>query len=717
MRITAENIPELCWPAERASEALAWLARANGLVTSRATPIPSTLAQDWEKNLNLTAAALGIEIEPVSSFYNNLDTFFQNAAPAIVPLPTRDAGEAPLFLVLTPHPRQCSVLTPSLKTVRVPAQTVADAFRAPISVQYQQPAEQLLRVAELSPQRREKATRALINSWLGAEIIPMGWLLRASPSSNLGVQIRQSRIIPEVVGWLAAYALQDGLFLLSWWLIGRVVMDGQTDPGWVWAWALLLISIVPFQLASGWAQSQFSQGVSVLFKQRLLFGALRLNPDHIRQMGTGQMLERVNESDALESLALGGGLSAIISVFQLGVAAAVMAQGVGGALSVAALVVWVGLLLMVGWFNYRSRKEYTDVYRTMTNGLVEKMIGHRTRLAQEAPAHRHDEEDSELELYLGLTQRAAWSGNLLNAIPSAWLVVGLACLVPALIAPNAQQMVNMAVSLGGVMLAHQAFNVIKNGIENDIYLLISWEQVKPIYEAGARQETAPTVIIDSAPAMSPDTPVEASSTRRSPLITARDLNYRFQPHRRPALNGCSLDIYAGDRILLEGPSGGGKTTLAAVLAGLRKPDSGILFLKGYDWQSLGEAAWHHHVVLAPQFHENHIFNETFAFNLLMGRRWPPQPEDLQEAEAVCMELGLGNLLARMPSGWQQIVGESGWQLSHGERSRVFIARALLQNADLVIMDESFGALDPENLILAMDCAKRRAQTLLIIAHP
>jgi len=65
----------------------------------------------------------------------------------------------------------------------------------------------------------------------------------------------------------------------------------------------------------------------------------------------------------------------------------------------------------------------------------------------------------------------------------------------------------------------------------------------------------------------------------------------------------------------------------------------------------------------------------------------------------------------------QMVGESGWQLSHGERSRLFMARALLQNADLLIFDESFAALDPENLRLALDCALRRAKTLLVIAHP
>jgi ABC-type multidrug transport system fused ATPase/permease subunit len=138
---------------------------------------------------------------------------------------------------------------------------------------------------------------------------------------------------------------------------------------------------------------------------------------------------------------------------------------------------------------------------------------------------------------------------------------------------------------------------------------------------------------------------------------------------------------------------------------------------GFDHQILGSEEWRRRVVMAPQFQENYVFSETFAFNLLMGRRWPPQPEDLEEAEIVCRELGLGELLDRMPSGFQQMLGESGWQLSHGERSRLFIARTLLQKADLVILDESFGALDPENLYRALRCVLERAPTLLVIAHP
>ena len=66
---------------------------------------------------------------------------------------------------------------------------------------------------------------------------------------------------------------------------------------------------------------------------------------------------------------------------------------------------------------------------------------------------------------------------------------------------------------------------------------------------------------------------------------------------------------------------------------------------------------------------------------------------------------------------QQSVGETGWQLSHGERSRLFLARALLQGADLVILDESFAALDPDSQEMALTCAFRHARTLMVIAHP
>jgi len=102
---------------------------------------------------------------------------------------------------------------------------------------------------------------------------------------------------------------------------------------------------------------------------------------------------------------------------------------------------------------------------------------------------------------------------------------------------------------------------------------------------------------------------------------------------------------------------------------------------------------------------------------LMGRPYPHSAEDLREAEQLCHELGLGPLLERMPGGLEQIIGETGWQLSQGERSRVFLARAILQNGDLVVLDESFATLDPESLQQCLQCVRRRAKSLMVIAHP
>jgi ATP-binding cassette subfamily B protein len=247
------------------------------------------------------------------------------------------------------------------------------------------------------------------------------------------------------------------------------------------------------------------------------------------------------------------------------------------------------------------------------------------------------------------------------------------------------------------------------------YLLgaaIAWQQIALFFHAGAHSE------VSRAPAFALAlSPLSRETENGQPVLDARDLIFRYHRQGEPVLRACSLRICVGDRILLEGPSGGGKSTLASLLTGLRLPQSGLLLLRGLDWQTLGSEGWRRRVAGAPQFHENHVFTGTFAFNLLMGRRWPAQSEDLQQAEALCRELGLGDLLDRMPAGLQQMVGETGWQLSHGERSRLYIARALLQDADLVVLDESLAALDPETFRQSLRCVLDRVPTLLVIAHP
>jgi ATP-binding cassette subfamily B protein len=374
------------------------------------------------------------------------------------------------------------------------------------------------------------------------------------------------------------------------------------------------------------------------------------------------------------------------------------------------------------WRYYQTSKEWTRAYQDMTNDLVERMVGHRTRLAQESPRTWHEAEDQALDTYFKLSESLDRIANQLSGFATrGWIAVGLTGLALPFISNSASPQA-LAVGLAGVLLASQGFSKLVGGAQSLIGLLIAWTQVAPLFKAASRpRELMPLDLTLPGGTISPtqeDFDRQTSHIAEgNPLLVARDLTFRYRATSRPVVQNCSLQIFPGDRLLLEGPSGGGKSTLAAMLTGLRSPESGSLFLWGFDRQLLGSEEWRRHVVMAPQFQENHIFSDTLAFNLLMGRRWPPQPEDLEEADAVCRSLGLGELLDRMPSGFQQMLGESGWQLSHGERSRMFIARTLLQKAELIILDESFAALDPENLYRALRTVLERAPTVLVIAHP
>jgi ATP-binding cassette subfamily B protein len=293
-------------------------------------------------------------------------------------------------------------------------------------------------------------------------------------------------------------------------------------------------------------------------------------------------------------------------------------------------------------------------------------------------------------------------------LPRGWIILALIGLAPAFVS-GAASAADLAIALGGMLLANRAMQGIAGGLAAISRAAIAWRQVSSLFRSADRKTSAAAFL--SAAQIAP-----AADRAGGPLLEASKLVFRYHDKGDPVLKGVDLAVKRGERILLEGSSGGGKSTLAGLLVGLRNPESGLLLLNGLDRHTLGDS-WHRLATEAPQFHENHILSGTLAFNLLMGRNWPPTEAELQEAKELCVELGLGDLLERMPSGMMQMVGETGWQLSHGEKSRIFLARALLQKAQLTILDESFAALDPETLEKSLNCAFEHASTLVVIAHP
>jgi ATP-binding cassette subfamily B protein len=432
----------------------------------------------------------------------------------------------------------------------------------------------------------------------------------------------------------------------------------------------------------------------------------------MRHQGAGQLLGGVIEAEAVEALALNGGVLGLVAGIELIMAIVLFGTVPGGGFLVLLLLGWGGLTGLIGWRYMRQRQHWTAARLGLTHELVERMVGHRTRLAQEAPTHWHDGEDQALARYLELARGMdRTTAVLLALVPRGWMLLGILGVVPAFLT-GAPAPATLAVHLGGVLLAAAAYKKLATGLWHLAGAVIAWQRVAPLFHAAARPElaTAPSLV----PAPTAGLGVTAET---SPVLEAHDLVFRYRERSAPVLHGCSLRLWPGERLLLEGPSGGGKSTLATLLLGLRLPESGLVLLGGLDRHTLGAAGWRQRVVAAPQFHDNHVFTGTFAFNLLLGRRWPPHPEDMAQADALCRALGLGALLDRMPAGLLQMVGETGWQLSQGERSRLYIARTLLQGADCLILDESFAALDPETLQQALQCVLERAPTLLVIAHP
>jgi ATP-binding cassette subfamily B protein len=682
------------------------LARRSNLALRDDEPAPVSRAvidagvAALDRWLESTCDWMGFEAEPITVPYRDLELTLAQIAPAVIRLP---GSEARFVAVVAGHRGRIEILGLDHRRKHIAVEHLRVALTPELDASV---APALARLEMKIPgARRARARAALKRELLAGSRVGGIFVLRMSPGAPAWRQVRNAGMARRLGAIVAGHIVQYACWLASWGMLGRGALAGYLDLGWITAWALLLGTSYAMRLVMLRAEARLAVDAGALLKQRLLLGTLRIAPDAIRGDGVGTLLGRVLESEAVESLALGGGLATLEATMELLAAPVVLWFGVGGGVHVALLACALVATALLAARYYRRRLAWTETRIAMTNDLVESMVGHRTRIVQQPTSEWSHAADHDLETYLERGVEMDREAVRFRAvIARGWLVLGIAGLAPAFVT-GGSDVTGLALALAGVLLAQRALQRLGVALVQLADAAISFRQIAVLYHAGAHRGSVGVPSFAVAPS------VAAS------IVEAHDISFRYGERSEPALRDVNLQIAPGERILLEGPSGGGKSTLAAVLAGLRVQQQGVLLLGGLDRATLGVEGWRRRVASAPQFHENHVLAETFAFNLLMGRQWPPDPEAEREAREICNELGLDALLARMPAGMMQQVGETGWQLSHGERSRLYIARALLQRADLVIFDESFGALDPENVQRALACVLARARSLVVIAHP
>ena len=208
---------------------------------------------------------------------------------------------------------------------------------------------------------------------------------------------------------------------------------------------------------------------------------------------------------------------------------------------------------------------------------------------------------------------------------------------------------------------------------------------------------------------------EAMTGETSTPIENTDIsfdNVSFAYGEEPVLDGVDLTAKTGEITALVGPSGSGKSTISKLAARFWDTDGGTVSVGGVDVKALDPEYLMQHFAFV--FQEVILFNDTIENNIRIGKPNASEKEIKSAAKAACCD----EFIERLPDGYKTMLGENGATLSGGERQRISIARALLKDAPVVILDEATASLDPENEVFVQQAINQLVvgKTVLVIAH-
>lgn len=195
-------------------------------------------------------------------------------------------------------------------------------------------------------------------------------------------------------------------------------------------------------------------------------------------------------------------------------------------------------------------------------------------------------------------------------------------------------------------------------------------------------------------------------------ICLRKVCFHYGKAEGEILHGIDLDIRPGTVTALVGPSGSGKSTIARLIAGFWDVTEGSVTLGGTDLRQIPLEQLNRQIAYVSQ--DNYLFDRTVRENIRMGR--PDATDD--EVEAVAKASGCDEFIRALDRGYDTVCGGGGGHLSGGEKQRISIARAMLKDAPVIILDEATASIDPENEAVIQDAisALTRGKTLIVIAH-
>jgi ATP-binding cassette, subfamily C, bacterial CydC len=429
-----------------------------------------------------------------------------------------------------------------------------------------------------------------------------------------------------------------------------------------------------------------------------------LAPAQLEGYRRGDLLSRlVADVDSLQNLHLRGTGPRLVAL----VAGAVSVAVTAAFSAMAAIVLAAGLLVggivvpaIASRLDRRAGALEAAARGELTAELVETIHG-----APELAVYgREDERLVRLAAADGGLVRVARRGALADGAGDALRLLVTGATVAGVLAVAVSA--HAAGSLDRVLIAMLA-----------LLALASFEAVQPLSQAV--RELAETLaagqrlfeLIDGRPAITD--PADPLPIPAEPFSVAlEDVRARYAPGEPPVLEGVDLRLEPGRRVALVGPSGAGKTTVVNLLVRFLDPEAGRVTLGGRDLRDYRQEDVRRAIAVAGQ--DSHLFSTTIRDNVRLGRT--DATDD--EIEHALQRARILDWVRSLPEGWDTLVGEEGRALSGGQRQRLVIARALLANAPVLVLDEPTAHQDAETAerLIAHVVEAAAGRSVLLITH-
>ena len=533
----------------------------------------------------------------------------------------------------------------------------------------------------------------------------------ASPWSAVGVILPYLKryAIRISLGFLALISVD---FLQLW--IPRIIKNAVDDLQMgtatsskllIYGGYILAIALAIAALRFIWRKLLlgFSRLLEMHLRNRMISHILTLDRTFFQRRTTGEIMALATNDLSSVQLATGMGLVAAVDALFMGMAAIGFMAFIDLRLALIAVAPMPLLAVLTRFLSSRLHRRFKRVqeqFSTLTEFVRSTFSSIRLIKAYNQESEQAERFNALGEAYVQNNLRlAAIYGTL---FPLSGLIGNLGLLLVLFFGGR--------MTINGVITAGDFVAFIT-------YLfMMTWPMmalgwVSDLFQRGVTSLDRINDLLKEQPTLKTSEQVNYSS-RLKGTIAIRNLSFSYPNHQRPILRNVSLNIRQGLFLGIVGRTGAGKTTLCNLLARLYPVPDGRILFDGMDVNRLSLETVRSAIAYVPQ--EVVLFSESVAFNISMGRKDATQ----EEIEAVAKAAAIHDEIVAMTNGYQTRIGERGVKLSGGQRQRLAIARALLLDRPIIIIDDGLSAVDmeTEHTIIESIASYLKGHTCIIVSH-